>query len=470
MLQRLNKLPFRTFATASLKTPGKSHTSLTVRIKRDQPEEAVGIASQIGTVANGGVTVASFDHQGPSSVVGVVLPAGSRYESSDAPGAASLYAAAILRNTQGRTALRTVRETELLGATISTTLTRDSVIVSGEFLRDALSDVVPALLQHALNNDYSIHEFQRAAAGVAESDATGCVDSLVLDGVHVAAYQQVDLGHSLYTSKDQLLALKRRQVRDHLDSAVKHRGVTVVGLGTSHSDLEKIVGASLANLSKESVSSTGAKSTVASKAPVYRGGDYHISAALGENGVAAVAYSSCSHTSAKELASALVLKQLLARRQPVHYGPINGSTTLLGKSLAQDVEASPFESTFSDASLFGVVLKGPSAELLNSARKFTQALKTLADPKNVDETLLAGARNAAVISNDPILPGRNKAQKLANLAAAKSKDQPELLTKALATVSAADIANLCKNLLKSAPSVSTVGNVRNLFHSFDLKG
>lgn len=80
----------RSFASAVLKDP------FTINIKKDQVGEAPVIVKTTSKASNG-ITLATVDTAAPQSGVAVVLKAGSRFESLDAPGVAHLLKTSTLR-------------------------------------------------------------------------------------------------------------------------------------------------------------------------------------------------------------------------------------------------------------------------------------------------------------------------------------------------------------------------------------
>lgn len=72
------------------------YSSLQYRRTGDQPE--VGpLADKSVSKASNGIQIATYDEQGPVSTLAIVVKAGSRYESADAPGAAHLVKNTVIR-------------------------------------------------------------------------------------------------------------------------------------------------------------------------------------------------------------------------------------------------------------------------------------------------------------------------------------------------------------------------------------
>lgn len=83
-----------------------------------------------------GVKIASRDLPGPTTHLAVVAKAGTRYE--PLPGFSDALEKFAFKNTFRRSALRIVRETELLGGVLSAYHSRENLVLSTRFLRDDL--------------------------------------------------------------------------------------------------------------------------------------------------------------------------------------------------------------------------------------------------------------------------------------------------------------------------------------------
>ena len=83
-----------------------------------------------------GVKVASRDLPGPTTHLAVVAKAGTRYE--PLPGFSDALEKFAFKHTFRRSALRIVRETELLGGELSAYHSRENLVLSTRFLKDDL--------------------------------------------------------------------------------------------------------------------------------------------------------------------------------------------------------------------------------------------------------------------------------------------------------------------------------------------
>ncbi|ORX87166.1 hypothetical protein K493DRAFT_359948 [Basidiobolus meristosporus CBS 931.73] len=94
--------------------------------------------SAVSTATSNGIRVATLPEQSPVASLSVVVGAGSRSESSSNLGVAHHLKNFAFKNTNKRSALRITREAELQGAFLTTSLGRESLVYSAEFLREDL--------------------------------------------------------------------------------------------------------------------------------------------------------------------------------------------------------------------------------------------------------------------------------------------------------------------------------------------
>ncbi len=105
-----------------------------------------GASRSLATAASGGfsyetgesegVKFASRDLPGPTTHLAVVAKAGTRFQ--PLPGFSDGLEKFAYKNTYKRSSLRITRESELLGAELSSSHSRENLVISAKFLRDDL--------------------------------------------------------------------------------------------------------------------------------------------------------------------------------------------------------------------------------------------------------------------------------------------------------------------------------------------
>ncbi|QRW26353.1 ubiquinol-cytochrome C reductase core subunit 2 [Rhizoctonia solani] len=207
------------------------------------------------TVDAAGVSVAAVDHGQPTTAVTVLVKAGSRYETQQELPICSRTLRSRQVTTSQRSALRTVREAELYGGVLSSTLTREHLAITAEFLRgdelsfiarphfvDLLSSVVTStqFLPHEFAEDVVPHSIAETTAALANPSAQA------LELAHTIAFRSTGLGASLFAqhpSKNDLEALK-----EFAKSAFTKSNVAVIGTGIDSSKLSELVSKHLSGL------------------------------------------------------------------------------------------------------------------------------------------------------------------------------------------------------------------------------
>ncbi|KAF8741724.1 LuxS MPP-like metallohydrolase, partial [Rhizoctonia solani] len=263
------------------------------------------------TVDAAGVSVAAVDHGQPTTAV---------------------------TTTSQRSALRTVREAELYGGVLSSTLTREHLAITAEFLRgdephfvDLLSSVVTStqFLPHEFAEDVVPHSIAETTAALANPSAQA------LELAHTIAFRSTGLGASLFAqhpSKNDLEALK-----EFAKSAFTKSNVAVIGTGIDSSKLSELVSKHLGGLP----SSTGAGTKGSSSQ--YFGGETRV----GSQGGNAVFIGFGAPAGSPELSA---LQAHLDGAPSVKWS--TGSSPLAGTG------AVPVYIPYSDAALFGVLVSG----------------------------------------------------------------------------------------------------------------
>ncbi|KAF8679790.1 LuxS MPP-like metallohydrolase [Rhizoctonia solani] len=263
------------------------------------------------TVDAAGVSVAAVDHGQPTTAV---------------------------TTTSQRSALRTVREAELYGGVLSSTLTREHLAITAEFLRgdephfvDLLSSVVTStqFLPHEFAEDVVPHSIAETTAALANPSAQA------LELAHTIAFRSTGLGASLFAqhpSKNDLEALK-----EFAKSAFTKSNVAVIGTGIDSSKLSELVSKHLGGLPSSAGAGTKGSSSQ------YFGGETRV----GSQGGNAVFIGFGAPAGSPELSA---LQAHLDGTPSVKWS--TGSSPLAGTG------AVPVYIPYSDAALFGVLVSG----------------------------------------------------------------------------------------------------------------
>lgn len=194
-----------------------------------------------------GIKVVSRDDLSPISEVSVVINAGSRFNTT--PGVSHVLKNFAYRNTANRSALRLVRETELLGGNLSASLTRDNIVLTSKFQRkdlpffvEALGDVVSNTLfaKYELNED--VIPLTLAESKIASKNAAYVSNEAALQ----AAFHN-GLGNPLLAETYSPVSIN--DVKNYASQAFTKSNITVVGSSVIAKDLASLVEKNFGDLS-----------------------------------------------------------------------------------------------------------------------------------------------------------------------------------------------------------------------------
>ncbi|GAA6024462.1 hypothetical protein JCM11491_001159 [Sporobolomyces phaffii] len=395
-----------------------------------------------------GVKVASSESSAPTSAISLVIKAGSRYE--PAPGVAHVLKNSLFKNTHKRSQIQLVRETELLGGVLSSSLSREHLILTAEFLKGDEAYFAEALGDAITQAKFAPHEYaEEVVPQVAAEYEQAIRDSTTyaFDLAHQLAFRN-GLGNSLFASPH--TAVPHSTITSFAKTAFSPSNLSVVGSNVDAAQLKSLVGEFF-------VSGTPSSSSISSTASKYYGGEVRVPS-VGHSAVDQflVAFEGASSSSA-ELA---VIRFLLGGESSIKWS--TGSSPL-SKLSSVDVSAQAFNISYSDAGLFGFTVKAPTAQVAEVASKALSELRTVA--KGASDEAIKQAIAKAKFAAAAALETRYGQVELigAQLAAhGKAPASLEEVFSALDKVSAESIAKVAEKALKSKPTTVAVGNTHAL--------
>ncbi|KAH6573973.1 hypothetical protein BSLG_007686 [Batrachochytrium salamandrivorans] len=434
----------RTF-TRSLAVLSDALNPLTYSRKGPQPAAAPTTVTTVSQAASG-VRVATYDHLGPASTLAIVVNAGSRNDTSDAPGTAHMLKGSLIRTVFGDNVTRTIREAELRGNTLHSSVSREHIILASDFLRDDLVDAVPVLISNMFNRSFYPFEFLDAAPRAAEQTTSALVDpaTIVFEKLHQIAFRN-GLGNPLLASSQALNGLNRAKLFEFVDKYFTADRITVVGSGIAHNELKALVDAAFANVSLSSAKSETPKSK-------YYGGEARIEAGPNSEAHYVMAFPGVAYTSPEYQAS-LVLQALLDGSQRVKWGSRSGA---LAQASTEHTTSVAFSTSYSDAGLFGIHVVGATGEVKQVVSKSLSTLREVSNSISADA--FTAAKKAAIIYAEESQTRSNLVDSISKGALSTSllHTGPEILS--INKVTIADVQKLAKTIVASKPSVVALGN------------
>ncbi|EMD34977.1 hypothetical protein CERSUDRAFT_85735 [Gelatoporia subvermispora B] len=417
---------------------------------RASARSASRLARSFATVVDtAGVKVAAADNGEATSAVTFLVKAGSRFEPK--AGVAHALKNYAFKSTSKRSGLATVREAELYGGVLSSSLSREHLAVTAEFLRGDESFFVDVLSSFLTSAKFTRHELDEYVVPVCEAEAAAALASpatRAIDLAHTLAFRS-GLGSSIFTSPGQHVSAT--DVEAFASNVFGKANVAVLGTGIDPATLQALVEKSLASLS-------GAGAPVAS-ASKYFGGETRIEA----HGSPETVFISFGATGAPS-AELAVLSAYLDPTPSVKWAQ--------GLSpISSQVPAGAYVKTvllpYSDATLFGLLVQAPSAEAVKTAGKAAvSALKEAGAAKGEDlQRAIAKAKFAASSAVD----GREGLLTLlGSKILAGSEASLDNTLSALEKVNTSAFSKATSELLKGKPTFVAIGDIKSLPYQDEL--
>ncbi|KAH9823811.1 Metalloenzyme, LuxS/M16 peptidase-like protein [Melampsora americana] len=324
--------------------------------------------------SNGLKVLSTSDQSKLTASISVFIKAGSRHQTL--PGLSHVLKNLVFKSTQKRSALSVVREAELLGGVLTSTLTREHLILNAEFIKgnegffaELLGDVLSC-------SKFLPHEFnEEVIPGVISDYHQAQLDPNVkaMDLAHQLAYRR-GLGHSLFATPHPQIS-HRSAVEFALQSFAQSSQNLVIGTGLESDSLVELVNQFFKpTTSTTSTTTTSPSTTEKSK---YYGGEIRLSAVEGSHGkdTFLIAFEGGDHSTKPEFT---ILQHLLGS-SPNLVKWSNGTTPIASLPLKS------FHLPYSDSGLFGFLVNTSSDQVKSVTNQALSELKKIASGDGVDE-------------------------------------------------------------------------------------
>lgn len=187
--------------------------------------------------------VSAQDGAGKVSTLAVKVHAGSRYATKD--GVAHLLSRFNFHNTGNKSALRLVRESELLGGRFQSVVDREHITLSATFLKEDLPYFVNALGNVLYKTSFKPHELPESVLPAAKHDflvANSSAESKAEDLLYNVTFRR-DLGNTVLYDGAEKVTLE--DIKDYADKVYTKENIEVLGQGVNEADLKRFVNDSL---------------------------------------------------------------------------------------------------------------------------------------------------------------------------------------------------------------------------------
>ncbi|KAJ4480858.1 Metalloenzyme, LuxS/M16 peptidase-like protein [Lentinula aciculospora] len=344
------------------------------------------IARNFATVVDSaGIKVAAVDNNQPTASVTFLVKAGSRFEPK--PGVAHGLKNFAFKSSAKRTALGTVRESEIYGGVLSASLSREHLALTAEFLRGDEQYFVDVLTSFITSARFTPHEYNEYVSPVVESEIEESKLNpgfQAIEAAHAVAFHN-GLGSSLLAAPHN--SITHEDIRSFAQSTFTRDNVAVLGTGIDQATLTSLVEQSLNKMSTTSQLSSSTSS--------YFGGETRLQAHGGIQTVF-VGFGSAGVPTPEIVALSAYLSPTPSVKWSQGSSPIAAA---LPEGTAVEVIYMPY----TDASLFGFLVQGPTGSAVKEAGKVAvQALKTASNGLKGDDLkkALAKAKFAAASAVD----------------------------------------------------------------------
>ncbi|KAG6844103.1 hypothetical protein H0H87_009778 [Tephrocybe sp. NHM501043] len=395
-------------------------------------------------VDTAGLKVATADASQPTSAVTVLVKAGSRFETK--PGVANALKNFAFKSTAKRSAIGTVRESELYGGVLSASLTREHLALTAEFLRGDEQFFVDVLSSFVNSAKFTRHEFEEYVTPLIEADtAAANVDpaTYAVEVAHALAFRS-GLGASLFAPSHS--SLTAEDIKDFAKSAFTKGNIAVLGSGIDQSVLSQLV--------EKSFASTSASATASSSASKYFGGENRIEAHSGPQTVF-IGYGTTGAPT-PELAA------LAAHISPAPSVKWSQGTSSFAAAVPTSASVQSVYLPYSDATLVGLLVQASTAaEVKVAATAAVAELKKAATGLSAEDLKKAVAKaKFAAASTAESREGLVTALGSQVLSGAPTTLDAKLA--ALDGVSAAAFTKTASALVKGKPTYVAIGDVNSL--------
>ncbi|KAG6908718.1 hypothetical protein DXG01_003563 [Tephrocybe rancida] len=395
-------------------------------------------------VDSAGLKVAAADANQPTSSVTVLVKAGSRFETK--PGVANALKNFAFKSTAKRSALGTVRESELYGGVLSASLSREHLALTAEFLRGDEQFFVDVLSSFVTSAKFTRHEFEEYVTPLIEADAVAAnadPATYAIEVAHALAFRS-GLGASLFAPSHS--SITTEDVKAYAKSAFTKGNIAVIGSGIDQSVLSKLV--------EKSFASTPASVAPDASASAYFGGENRIDAHSGPQTVF-IGFGAAGAPT-PELAT------LAAYISPVASVKWSRGTSALAAAIPVGVSVQPVYLPYTDATLVGLLVQGANAtDLKIAATAVVAEVKKAAAGLSADDLKKTVAKAKFAAANT----AESREGFAATLGSQVLAGSPATLDATLASfdkVSVSGFSQAVSALVKGKPTYVAIGDVNAL--------
>lgn len=391
----------------------------------------------------------------------VAARAGPRYEPAE--GVAHALKNFAFRSTDSRSALRIVREAELNGGALSAALNKEHLLLTAEFLKGDESHFADLLADVVRSSKYNKFEFKEDVVPSLAADLEQASQDPIVSGLEAlqaTAYRYTGVGSTLFANP--AVPVKLDDVKSFASKAFTRSNLAIVASGLSHEQVEALIAQNFADVpAGESLLPPPAQ---------YYGGDHRapISDAHGHplpQDHFFLAFEAGSHSNPAAVA---VLQALLGGESSVKWS--HGITPLA--RINQQVDGAnvrSFNTISQGTGLVGLHVAAPQGKVTDAAKMAVQALQNVASGAPAAEDFnraVANAKFSAAMRHEGARHVAHEALSAALLSNGTTSLEEKLSI--IENVQASDVSSLAESLLKSKPTTTGLGSLKQLPYAEEL--
>lgn len=405
----------------------------------------------------------NLDHAQLTPSISLFIKAGTRSQPSQ--GIAHLLKNSLFKSTQKRSALSLVRETELLGGLLTSSITREHLILTAQFLRGNEGYFAEVLGDVLTSSNLSRHEFNEEVlpGAIAEYHQAQLNPTIVaFDQAHQLAFRK-GLGNSLFLNPD--VPVSHDSVIDFARSSFANpQGHTIVSTGIETEKLKELVDRFFDP--STSSSSSHPLNPSASIKSTYHGGHSRITRG-GHGGSEDAFLIGFKGSDGGSTHPEYTVLQHLLGSEPSSIKWSNGTSPLA------PLPVKAFHLPYSDIGLFGLFIRAPSSQIKSIASKALSELRNVANGNSIDPSAVSRAISKAkflIASSLESNVAQNEILGTRTDLSHQAPQQLEDLYSSYSQVTPEKVIQAAKSILKSSPTTVAIGNTDELPHFDELEG
>ncbi|KAJ5833189.1 hypothetical protein N7474_001500 [Penicillium riverlandense] len=438
-----------------------------LNVGRRAMASAANPAFQYDVSEAAGVKVANREVAGPTGTIAVVAKAGSRYQPF--PGFSDALEQFAFKSTLKRSALRITREVELMGGEISSSNSRENVVLRAKFLANDLPYFTELLAEVASQTKFPDHELNELVSKLLKYKQQAIFsnpENIAIDAAHGIAFHR-GLGSQITPTETAPFEkyLSAEALAEYAQNAYAKSNVALVASGPNTADVNKWVGQFFKDLPSGGTSSQ--YKVLPSEATKYYGGQQRLPSKAGNAVVIAFPGSSAFGTSGYK-PEASVLAALLGGESTIKWSP---GFSLLSQATQgfSSLRVSTKNHAYSDAGLFTVMLSGKADQVGAASKNVVDVLKKAAAGQVASEEIKKAAALAKFRALESVQTLETGLEATGSSLVHGSKPyQIDEVAKALEKVTEQQVKEAAKSFLSGKATLVSVGDVFQLPYAEDL--